>query len=223
MDKKQIEIIILILLITFGINYSFYSYYMSPKYEALQNQKIKFDEVKLKLAQLKAKSVQLQKAKEEEERLKIELNDFDERFPKAIDTPQLIRDFYDSLQRFGLTGSEIIFGKEKNPVNILPQGDGKGNAQGNSNAQSSNNVGDISAMSITLKLSGSLNNIEDYIKNIDSITKRKLNVKAVSITLKDSGSKLSSKSPINSGAIYNAEIVFNQYLQTENINDLQKK
>lgn len=223
MDKKKIEIIVLILLIAFGVNYSFYSYYFVPRHDELKSLEIKYNEKKDKITLLRAKKVELQKVKEENDKLKSELGDFDTNYPKAIDTPQLIYDFYISLQKYGLTGTDISFSQDKNALPVQGQNTDKNNTQGTAKSESTNATGEMAALSINLKLYGSISNIEAYVRNIDTITERKLNIKSVNISSRDTGAKVLLGQAASVSRIYSADIVFNHYIQLDNSNEALMK
>lgn len=208
MDKNKIELLILIAIITFGINYGVYSLYLTPQYEKISDAKIKYENAKIKLADLKNKSKQWQSLKEENEKLKESTANLDVMAPKDIDTPRLIYDFYQACNKFGITGEDVSFqlASEKTSDNNKASG-------------STNQELQLLNLSITLTISGESNKVEEFLKNINTITSRKLNVKSISLSTKDVKSMTSVRTQVIKSQYLSAAIVFTQYIQVDGLSN----
>mgnify|MGYP000855897910 FL=1 len=164
-----------------------------------------------KLNDLKAKKRSIETKKQELKKLKQETADFDNMVPAQIDTPQLIYDFYKGCKLFGVSGQNISF-------ELL-------------NEDNSSNDKSFHTLVIDLKITGNKANIENFLRGVNTITQRRLNVKSVTIGNNDdeevkNDTSQSSISTDNSGKVdgsvnsanensdeISAEIIFYQYVQ----------
>ena len=190
MNKNKREVLILLVLIFLGINYAVYEYLIYPKYTEFKAQKAKYNEKKQSVVVLEGKKDSIEGLKVQVSKLKEESKALDDIAPYYIDTPQLVYDFYMYCSKYNVKGDNISFQLSES----------NNSKEENSSLKS---LAIVSKLSINLKVNGSNNSIEEFIKNLDKITSRKLNV--VSVTLTDKDGTASEQ--------IEAEIVFNQYLQ----------
>jgi type IV pilus assembly protein PilO len=179
MDKAKKQLIILILLVFFGANYAITEYAVIPGINALKSTQAEYLELVAKLNNLTEKNKQIEDLRAEIQKIKEDVAELDRIAPKGIDTPQLVYDFYNACLDYGITGETISFelreqGQENNQQNPDQQQE----------AQKANepNQTVYLRLSINLKVKGDKVYIEEFLRNIDGITERKLNVKSIAIT-----------------------------------------
>jgi hypothetical protein len=212
MDKNKIELIILMIIIAFGINYGIHSFYFSPQLEGIKNAKVQYDKARMRLDELKVKSKQAKQHSEENEKIKEEITKLDKLAPKAIDTPQLIYEIYTACINYGITGENLNL--------QLVNGKGTDNKEGVPNSTgAAKNTGAVQepkllTLTVILTASGEKTRIEEFVKNVENIASRKLNVKSISLTLKDSAGA-SKNTAVGKAEYLSTEIILNQYIQED--------
>lgn len=170
MDKNKRDLMILIAIIFIGINYATYTYFISRKMESVQAFKNNYITKEEKLSEMEVKKALINQRKKEIEELKKKTSSFSNNVPSKIDTPGLIYDFYVACQKYKVTGDSISF-------QLLDNSDASKNA--NSEDEGNNNV---YTLTISLKVTGHKIDMETFIKSLDNITQRRLNVKSITLT-----------------------------------------
>lgn len=205
-NKSKIELLLLIALLFLGANYGIYSYYLKPNYEKALNEKNRYLDKKRYLDKLNSDKSNLVNLKKEAETLKIESSKLNDLIIKQLDTPQIVYDFYNACLKYKISGKSLKF-----------------ELNNNSKDKSTNlkeNFKDVSLvkLSIYLKIDGEKNNIENFIRNLNSITGIHLSVKNVSlksnayiIDNKNVNIPIEENSQISKDNI-SADIIFYQYL-----------
>lgn len=174
MDKNKKDLMILIGIIFIGINYGTYTYFISEEMKSVQAFKNNYITQEEKLSEMEVKKETIKQRKKEIEKLKKETINFNRNVPTKVNTPQLIYDFYTACQKYKVTGESISFQLLDNEDN--------GSSQSNDEGLSNTNV---YALTITLKVTGYKIDIETFIKNLNSITERRLNVKSIKLAALD--------------------------------------
>jgi type IV pilus assembly protein PilO len=211
MDKNKIELIALILIITLGINYGAYSLYLIPHYQKVKEAKVKYETAIARLADLRKKSNQAKQLKADNEKLKEAVAKLEEMAPKDIDTPSLIYEFYRAVSRFGITGEDVSFQLNTEKSSTVSQNSNAGAGNSANNAGTTNLEPQLLTLGITLRVSGESSRIEEFLKNIDTITSRRLNVKSVTLSVKEISTVIKGKPEAKVQNLV-AVIVFNQYI-----------
>ncbi|WP_315119364.1 hypothetical protein [uncultured Clostridium sp.] len=219
-------VIFLIIVIALSLNYMVYQYILQPKYNDLKVCKEEYIEREDELEELIKTKNNIKNVKNENEALKKSIEELDKLIAKEIDTPQLVYDFYKSCKDYGINGEEVEF-------SLSQEGfleDEKDTREVKENEVKENEVKekklkekegeleeDIIRLEILLKVNGEKNNIEKYIKSLDKITKRKLNVKSIKLFSMDEENNLSPESIgiIRSNYI-EVEISFYHYVELSN-------
>ena len=210
MEKNKRDLMILIAILFIGLNYVIYTYFIVYKLDTVKQAKSKYVLKTKKLNSLKAKKKSIETKQHELKKLKEETSSFDSMVPTQIDTPQLIYDFYKGCKSFGVNGQNISF--------ELLNGDNSSNNSNNNN---------FHTLIIDLKITGNKANIENFIRNVKSITIGSSDEEeADNDELKSSDDEVNTdninKSVDNSkknGDELPGEIVFYQYVQgSGNIN-----
>ncbi|MFD3158179.1 hypothetical protein ACFIJ5_15205 [Haloimpatiens sp. FM7330] len=176
-DKRKTEIMILIIIIIVGVNYSLYRYYFIPKHNEVKRIKQEYETKSEKLREAKILQGKVSNIKKETEQLKKNIKSLDDLTSNQIDTPQLIYDLYNSCTKYGINGDEVKFQL------ILPKAANEQETSSNAESTSSDThlSDDVIRLSIDLKVNGDKYKIEKYIKNLNNITTRKLNVKSINL------------------------------------------
>ncbi|WP_058952988.1 type 4a pilus biogenesis protein PilO [Clostridium tyrobutyricum] len=162
MKKNKRDLMILMVIIFIGINYAVYTYFIKNQLHNLNSAENKYLTTQKDLDALENKQESINVKAEEIKTLKQKTAVLDTMAPKNVNTPQLIYDFYTNCKKFGITGRSISF-------QLL-------------NSQSGNS---FHTLTINLKISGNREKIESFIKNLDGITDRKINVKSITIYIPD--------------------------------------
>lgn len=204
-DKTKKQLIVLILLVFFGANYAIANYAIIPKMNQLKAAQAEYQTQQARLNHLIEQKKKIGELEAELENINRQVAELNNIAPPSIDTPQLVYDFYNACLDYGLTGESISFelreqaqGNNPNPAAQTQEQQGDTNAQGTS--QQTNNASVNVRLSINLKVKGDKISIEEFLKNIDKITDRKLNVKSIAITVP----KTENKQGTNN--IYNPEV-----------------
>lgn len=200
MNKNQKELIILLLLVACVINYTFYNFYLADRLHILKGKKEIYIQSRNNLDYIKNESEHSSDISSQINKLKSQASAVDEKIPEYIDTPQLVYDFYTSCRNYKVQGESISF--------QLPGGNKNSNGQ-KSTGNNSSSISGLKTLAIQLNLTGSKENIEYFIKNLNNITKRKINVNSISLNFSGASSDDLS-----------AVIIFNQYVQTDNRGNL---
>ncbi|MBV4419778.1 hypothetical protein KM800_10670 [Clostridium tyrobutyricum] len=162
MKKNKRDLMILMVIIFIGINYAVYTYFIKNQLHNLNSAENKYLATQKDLDTLENKQASINVKAEEIKILKQKTAVLDTMAPKNVNTPQLIYDFYMGCKKFDITGRSISF-------QLL-------------DSQSGNS---FHTLTINLKISGNREKIESFIKNLDGITDRKINVKSITMYLPD--------------------------------------
>jgi hypothetical protein len=178
MDKKKFEILILIIIVAFGLNYGLYEFYLKPQQQSLRNLEESYKNKKREIRDLKNKVDALQLLEESiEERLKSsgETGELGE----AVDNQKLIRDFYAACQQYGVQGDTLIIANDQAaPI--------EGNIEEESAEDNLNPITDnLKAKTIVLTFSGEKAKVENFIKNIRNVSSKKLILSSVDLASVD--------------------------------------
>ncbi|MBC2579951.1 hypothetical protein [Clostridium sp. DJ247] len=190
MEKNKKDLMILIVIIFIGINYVIYTYFITSQLDNIKTQKNKYLAQKQKLNDIKLKKQSIDKKKKDLEKLKKETADFDNVVPTEINTPQLIYDFYTGCKLFGIVGQNLTFQLLDNNTDPNKSPNTNSSANNNTNTNNTNSTdnkskqpsGKFYTLTVNLKVLGDKENVENFIKNLGVITKRKLNVKNITIS-----------------------------------------
>lgn len=203
MKKSNRSIVIfLIIIIALPLNYLLYQYIFLPKYSELKSVEEDYKKKESKLEELIKIKGSIDKEKEENQVLKKEAEEIEKLIAREIDTPQLVYDFYKSCQDYDISGEEVKFslaelepGKEE----------------------------DITTLEIILKVNGEKSKIEKYIKSLDKITQRKLNVKSIRLSSRGLGGENEGLLLLRGNNI-ESEITFYHYMKltNEEVNKLKE-
>lgn len=178
MDKKKFEILILIIIVAFGLNYGLYEFYLKPQQQSLRNLEESYKNKKREIRDLKNKVDALQLLEESiDERLKSsgETGELGE----AVDNQKLIRDFYAACQQYGVQGDTLIIANDQAaPI--------EGNIEEESAEDNLNPITDnLKAKTIVLTFSGEKAKVENFIKNIRNVSSKKLILSSVDLASVD--------------------------------------
>lgn len=197
---------ILIAIIFIGINYGIYTYFVSKQMESVAAFKNDYITKEEKISEMEVKKALIAERKKEIEKLKKQTADFNKKAPVKVNTPELIYDFYIACKEYEVTGDSISF--------QLIEGDTE-----NKSSQVDNYS--VYTLTINLKVIGNKNNMEKFIKNLNDITTRKLNVK--SITLASLVNEDKEKELIDKRTIDNETIESSNEVIGQNITDIFTK
>lgn len=220
MEKNKKDLMILIAILFIGVNYAVYTYFITSRLDSVKQAENKYLTQKQKLNDIKVKKQSIEKRKKELEKLKQETVDFDNIVPIKIDTPQLIYDFYNGCKLFGVTGQNISFQLLDNNSDHNNKAPNNTTTNNNNNTNNTNNTNKevkqgFYTLTIDLKITGDKGNIENFIKNLGTITNRKLNVKSITISSSEDNTALkNSNSAINTQNATNTQ----SGLSTDNSN-----
>ncbi|HEY8892273.1 MAG TPA: hypothetical protein VIM70_18725 [Clostridium sp.] len=254
MNKTKKQIIFLILIITVGICYSINTYIITPEKLVIKQKAKEIQDYTQKLKLLKSKSDEVVKLTMENKKLKEVADSIGDVTVKDIDTPQLIYDFYNSCIDYGIKGEDLVFqlvdsaAKGAEPTSGTTSSTTENNTTVNTQTNITTNkandinktkvVSDLLILTIELKVSGDKNNVEKYIRNLNGLTTRKINVKSIKIEATDGavvGNNIATTGNVTNsvtqpgttvlpGVITStpsvtnqltADIIFNQYLYTK--------
>lgn len=173
MNKNKRDIVVLLVLATFLVNYVLYAYVVDKKLKKLKQLENKYYTLQESInnaIQLKSTQKQLE---EEIKDLSIKVQEIDKLIPYSIDTPQLIYDFYNYCKRYNVIGDEIEFKLDE-------YSETTNETQVEENQQQINEG--IKRLDIILNVYSSKEDLTMFLNNLDSITERKLNIKSISIS-----------------------------------------
>ncbi|MBC8062743.1 MAG: hypothetical protein H7Y18_19095 [Clostridiaceae bacterium] len=199
MSKTKKQILIFIVIILIGVGYAVNEYIITPE-KLLIQQKVKQVEAdKLKLVLLKSKSSEVVKLKAEVEELKQAAITIGDVTVKDIDTPQLTYDFYNSCKTYGIKGEDLAFQLVDNDTKVdkatngsaskpsteanapVVSADGTTTVDNTANIDKTKTTSDLLKLTIELKVSGSKTKVEKYIRSLNTLTSRKINVKSIKL------------------------------------------
>ncbi|MCJ7690717.1 MAG: hypothetical protein MUO60_15575, partial [Clostridiaceae bacterium] len=138
---------------------------------------------------------------------------------KDINTPQLIFDFYSSCKEHGIKGENLVFQLSDGDINV-DETDKNQTEVVTEGVTTENTTEDISMaeattsllkLTIDLKVSGDKDKVEDYIRSLNTLTSRKINVKSINLE----ATVAETITGEATGEITNqltADIIFNQYI-----------
>lgn len=205
MEKNKRDLMILIAILFLGLNYAVYTYFVKNQLNNVSEAKSRYISQQNKLYVLEDKRESIDVKKQEVEKLKQKTTVLDKMAPEIINTPQLIYDFYRQCSKYGITGRSISF-------------------------QLAGSSSSFNTLEIDLKIVGNGKKVEDFIRNLGSITTdRRINVKSINIYLpeyentskNDDGSTgnddIDSNETVSSSSILGGEIVFYEYIQGNGI------
>jgi len=200
MEKNKIEMILLMLLVAFGINYGAFSLYLKPRYDTLKKEQTAYENMKKRLEEIVLAESSLQEITWEKETLKEKVAALEEVFPDEMNTPLLTTEFYNSCKKYEITGESLSFSTQNDKTENLPG---------------------LTALPVTLKISGKKQRIEEFLKNLDKITGRKLSVERITIYTEDNIARETVPEIIPLGLTLirseniKAEITFLQYIKAD--------
>jgi len=201
MDKNKKELIFLMFLVAFGVNYWVFSLYIKPGYEMLKKEQAAYENLEKKLERLTLAESRLQEIKRERETLEEKVSAMGEVFPDEMNTPLLAMEFYDSCKKYEVTGESLSFSTQ---------------------SEKTENLSGLTALPIILKIRGKKQRVEEYLKNLDDISGRKLSVERITIYTEDDAAQGIAPDSIPLGLTMirseniRAEITFLQYVKSEN-------
>ena len=196
MDKTKKQILLLVIIIVAGICYAINEYIISPEKLLILQKTKQIQEDMQKLDLLRSKSSEVVKLSEEVAKLKQVDASIDKVTVKNIDTPRLIYDFYNSCKKYGIKGENLVFQLgdiNKGEIareNTSNYSSDTTNQNINNSAPTTNKTEDISKskvitdllkLTIELKVSGDKNRVEKYIRSLNTLTTRKINVKSIKL------------------------------------------
>jgi len=240
MNKTKKQIIFFILIVIVGVCYSVSTYIIIPKKVLLDKKAKDVQAQSLKLQSLKSKSSEVVKVKAEVAKLKEVANSIKDFATTDINTPQLVFDFYTSCTQYGIKGEDLIFQLADSNANAqdtnktatsdnttVNDKTGATSNEANSSNNATKTTTNLLKLTIELKVSGDKNKVEDYIRNLNALTLRKINVKSIRLeaiigsSAGVNGATTNTLTPADTLAVtvsnqVTADIVFNQYIYTEN-------
>lgn len=175
MDKNKRDLMTLIAIIFIGINYATYTYFISQKMKSVEAFKNNYITQAEKLSEMEVKKETIKQRKKEIEKLKKDTSSFSSKIPAKVNTPELIYDFYTSCQKYNVIGDSVSF-------QLLEDSEVNNNDKSDNEDLSNANV---YTLAINLKVTGHKIDMETFIKNLNNITKRKLNIKSIALATLD--------------------------------------
>ena len=199
MSKNKRDIIVLIVLVFVSLTVGLYQLYFQPLMSEVEVAKVDYDKLQdngkafnLKNSELKTLETGLAKSKDAAKEL-------DSISVTTIDTPQLTYDIYNACKKYGIKGEDLIFTLQASVVGTTANTGTTTNSTDNStNSGNSTSTADssngkagantpaapakvLSKLAVNLKVIGDKNKIDLFLKNLNSLTSRRLTV--ISITL----------------------------------------
>lgn len=227
MNKIKKQIILFIIIIVIGACYTINEYIITPKKLQIEQKANELQADKEKLELLKSKSSEVAKLKEEVAKLKEVADSIGDVTVKDIDTPQLVFDFYSSCTVYGIQGDDLIFQLADSSASVettpsRTSSDGttvktETNTTTNKTEDTNNaeSTTDLLKFTIDLKVIGDKNKVEKYIRSLNTLTARKINV--VSIKLESAQGRTANNNATNTQGSTNTEIIANTTLLTADI------
>ena len=181
MSKIEKQIILFVIIVVMGAGYAINEYIIAPE-KLLMEQKAKqkqYDNEKLN--SLKSKGSEAMKLKAEVEDLKQVAASIGDVTVSDIDTPQLIYDFYTSCKKYKIKGENLTFQLDDSNTKVDTPASGATVTTNNTDAAKPKTTTDLLKLTIELTISGDKNNIEKYIRSLNTLTSRKINVKSIKL------------------------------------------
>jgi type IV pilus assembly protein PilO len=179
-DKAKKQLVFLIILVFFGANYAIGTYAIIPSINNLKSIQAEYQSQVDKLNNLTQQKDKIEIIKAEIAKIKADVAELDRIAPNSIDTPQLVYDFYNACNDYGIIGETISFELREQGQDNSQQTAGQQQEAQVKNDQKPATVN--IRLSINLKVKGDKAYIEEFLRNTDKITDRKLNVKSIAIT-----------------------------------------
>lgn len=187
MEKNKRDILILIVLMTFLINYVIYFYIISPKLNNLKNSKSKHEELQEKINTASNLKIQEKTLKEEVEKLTNDTGKISQLMPSKIDTPQLIYDFYNYCKKHNVIGQSIEFQLKENNQELQTKEIDSITNETNQDNQSNQQITEkrsstLKVLDIALDVYCSKDKLDEFLNDLNNITTRRLNIKLITIS-----------------------------------------
>lgn len=188
MSKTKKQILIFIIIILFGVGYAFNQYVIIPSNLLNEKKLIEMRANKQKLSLLKSKSLDIVKEKAAVLKLKLQASELSNLTVHAVNTPQLVYDFYTSCKEYNIKGEDLTFQLVNNTetTQIAPNKNSTTNnaitpTPTTDATKKTGQTSDLIKLTIDLKVSGYKNQVQQYIKNLSTFTNRKINVKSINL------------------------------------------
>jgi hypothetical protein len=175
MDKKKFEIIILMLLMAFGINYLTYTYFIKPQYDEAAAARDSYKKLENRIGDMKKKQKELPDLEKQVKEM-ASGKDGTRIFPASADNQTIIREFYYACRQYGINGDTLTFSSEDMGL----AGSISSGEKGSTNA--SGTLNGIKPNYITITFSGKMDKVESFIDNITKVSSRNLLLSSVEIT-----------------------------------------
>jgi len=255
MSKTKKQIILFIIIVLIGVGYTVNEYIIAPNKLLNQQKEIQMQAEKQKLILLKSKRAEAESLKLEIEKLKQAAKAIEDVTVADIDTPQLIFDFYSSCVEYGIKGENLVFQLASSNTKVeAPVSGAVSKPIGDVAKQSTDSTGtivntippspttttttedtnksktttDLLKLTIELKVSGDKDKVEKYIRSLNTLTTRKINVKNIKLAatvdqVADNTTNpnvltqvVTAEEPITDKVT--ADIIFNQYVYSDGKN-----
>jgi len=200
MSKTNKQILLFIIIVLIGVGYAVNEYIIIPEKVIIDQKTKQAQDDKQKLSLLNIKSAQVVKLRAEVAKLKDVAGSISDVTVVKIDTPQLIFDFYSSCKEYGVKGENLVFqladsgttanattgttttgdttNKSANGTQVTPPTTTTNSPADINKAKTTT---DLLKLTIELKVSGDKNKVEKYIRNLNTLTTRKINVKKLKL------------------------------------------
>lgn len=226
MDKKKKDIILLIVLTAFLVNYIIYYYIVDNRLYSLRQKQNKYIELEEKINNLVQLSNKEQQLKKEIDLLSEQTRSIEKNIPYNIDTPQLLYDFYNYCKNHNVKGDNIEFQLDntqnntesnENITNSLAINTSNQNSNLTVNNVSHNNKTEsnkleIKKLNIILRVYSPRNQLDEFLKDLDKVTQRKLNISSIKISSGENSAENNLDDAVNSKNMIAVEVVFYQYI-----------
>lgn len=229
MDKKTKKVLLLIFLIFFLANYLLYIRIISLKIDNLNSSKMKYAENEERIEKYIQSKGKLDKIEAEIEELSEKTAQLNKLTVYNIDTPQLIYEFYNYCNEYGVYGDIIEFQLKENSDSSNNQTDQTSNTLNNTNANDTQNETNKSSqislkgnneiqgekllkLSIDLSVYCTPAKLDAYLGNLNKITSRMLNVEVIDIVkVSENNDMINDTSNLKNGDL-KVDIKFSHYL-----------
>jgi type IV pilus assembly protein PilO len=177
MDKKKLEVIVLVVLVIIGINYAIYSYYIQPQNSEIKTAEQNYNNLKAEVRGLKLKKQDLEEMKTRvDEKLK---NPGDTvLLPEQSDNQSMIRELYAACKQYGVVGDTLTF----SPQGAMAAAEGSQTGEAAAESDSAELFSNVKTQLITFTFSGEKGKVEKFIENIRTVSNRKLIITSIDIT-----------------------------------------
>ncbi|MFA9396696.1 MAG: hypothetical protein ACERKV_00325 [Clostridiaceae bacterium] len=175
MNKKKVEILVFVLIVFVAINYGVYNYVLLPYEDKVVEAKEAYQAKILLQEQKENEKAEYESLKAELEEMANYPAELDELTAEAIDTPQLIYDFYNYCKKYEVNGGELVF----DLAGVQLQSE---NGELSSVNQEEQETKKVLKMTIGLTADGETAKMDKFLRNLNSITDRKINVFSIELT-----------------------------------------